>query len=187
MLPNALPLLPIRLAVSKAREHDLANAAQTDPLTGALNRRGLYAAFDQLMDRQPRTPGCIALFDLDHFKRVNDQYGHATGDDVLRIFVELLSSTVRGSDIVARLGGEEFAVLLIGADLEQAQSVCDRVRVRMAALKMTARNGHELTATVSAGLAVIERGTELAESMEAADAALYCAKETGRNRLAIAA
>lgn len=173
----------------KARELDLAREAETDPLTGLANRRSLLAAFESAVPTaiEQGTPVCVALFDLDHFKRVNDSFGHDAGDIVIRSFSNALKSAVRGSDVVARLGGEEFVALLIGADIEQAHRVCDRVRREFGMKRFSFEGEHVLHVTVSAGLARINEGSSLDDVVKAADIALYRAKDEGRNRLAIAA
>lgn len=167
---------------------DLAHKATVDPLTGLLNRR----AFDEALarcaaDTDTAAPGVLALFDLDHFKRINDGFGHAAGDLVLKHFAELLRSSVRDGDIAARLGGEEFAVLLRGATVDQAFAVCERVRVRLASSVQRPSTGVTIRATVSAGIALVATSVDPAVILAAADAALYQAKNAGRNRLALAA
>ena len=176
------------ISARKARETDLAIAAATDPLTGLLNRRALEAAFRRQVAEGGRGPaGCVAVFDLDHFKRVNDAYGHAAGDLALRQFAVMLSRGVRGGDVVARTGGEEFAALLVGASLEQAQLICERIRNDVRSSQIDLGNGKLLEMTVSVGLGNIDHAHSLEGAMAAADAALYRAKKGGRNRLAIAA
>jgi len=176
------------ISARKARETDLAIAAATDPLTGLLNRRALEAAFRRQVAEGGRGPaGCVAVFDLDHFKRVNDAYGHAAGDLALRQFAVMLSRGVRGGDVVARTGGEEFAALLVGASLEQAQLICERIRNDVRSSQIDLGDGKLLQMTVSVGLGNIDHAHSLEGAMAAADAALYRAKKGGRNRLAIAA
>ena len=173
----------------KARELDLARSAATDPLTGLANRRSLQRTYEQSMlpalDRGK--PLCVALFDLDHFKSVNDAFGHDAGDAVIRSFAETLRSAVRGSDVVARFGGEEFAALLLGADIEQAHRICDRVRSEFGMKPFSFEHDQRVRVTVSVGLASINKGTALEDAFKAADMALYRAKNEGRDRLAIAA
>jgi diguanylate cyclase (GGDEF)-like protein/PAS domain S-box-containing protein len=168
---------------------DLSLKAMTDPLTGLSNRRSFDKALAQSVEAPasdlPR--GCLALFDLDHFKRINDLHGHATGDRMLVLFTAVLRGTVRGGDMIARLGGEEFAVLLEGATLEQARLVCERIRVRLAASEGRSTTGEVVRVTVSVGLASLPAGCTQDEAMRAADAALYRAKNAGRNRLTVAA
>lgn len=173
----------------KARELTLAQAAATDPLTGLPNRRIFTAAYeDALESGQGSLPqSYLALFDLDHFKRVNDRFGHATGDDVLRAFAAILRTNVRSDDTVARLGGEEFGVLFCGLSLAEAQEACERVRAQLAAASVIATDGSPVGTTVSVGLAAVDADRSLEDALQAADAALYASKGAGRNRLSIAA
>ena len=174
----------------KAKELDLAHAAETDPLTGLANRRSLRAVFDRAIHQAggKGTPGCLAVFDLDHFKRINDAFGHDAGDEVIKGFAEALRSGVRTSDVVARLGGEEFAALLIGADIEQAHRICERLRQKFGCKEFSFGDHRVAHVTVSAGLAAISiTDTLLDQVLKTADVALYQAKDGGRDRLAIAA
>lgn len=168
---------------------DLSRQATTDPLTGLCNRRVFDKALTQALgpDRPTEQPGCLAIFDLDHFKRINDAYGHATGDRILVLFSAVLRGAVRSGDVVARLGGEEFAVLLNGASVEQARLVCERIRVRLATSKGRSLAGEVVQATVSVGLAPLAAGASVVDATRAADEALYRAKHSGRNQLSIAA
>ena len=173
------------VSTRKERELDLSRAATSDPLTALLNRRGLESAFAAI--GSDVGPACVALFDLDHFKRVNDQYGHAVGDEVLKAFAQVLSATVRDSDVVARFGGEEFAVLLVGADMQQAYTICDRVRYLLSQTTIFTRQGTTISVTVSAGLALLPPDSLIEDTLRQADEALYKAKAAGRDRLEIAA
>jgi diguanylate cyclase (GGDEF)-like protein/PAS domain S-box-containing protein len=166
----------------KSLEAELTTAALTDSLTGLANRR----RFDmRLADVQRgNMGGCVAIFDVDHFKSVNDTHGHQGGDRVLQAFATIARACVRDGDLVARLGGEEFGVLLPGASLDQARIVCERLRVTVAGTVMALGDG-QARITVSAGVAVLV--DDAAAVLEAADAALYRAKEEGRNRLRLAA
>ncbi len=160
-------------------------AALTDKLTGIANRR----AFDEQLKLaiegvDIQGGGCVAIFDLDHFKDVNDVWGHAAGDKVLKRFAEIARGRMREQDVVARYGGEEFAVILPGASLEQARLVCDRLRAAVSE-SVTAVGDHELRITVSGGVAAYADGSTAAQTMAAADAALYQAKASGRDSLAI--
>lgn len=153
--------------------------AETDELTGLPNRRGL--------DRAQSLPGdgCAALLvvDLDHFKRVNDAYGHVAGDTTLRHLARLLRRALRTQDVAARLGGEEFALWLPDADLEVAVEVAERVR-RAVETTPVLWNGREIRLTCSVGVAAVPESTRAASNLYAmADAALYRAKEGGRNRV----
>lgn len=175
------------IAGRKVLEAQLSEAALTDPLTGLPNRR----AFMQELSRRitisgdGREGGCVALFDVDHFKAVNDTHGHAAGDRVLGTVAGVAKRMLRGGDVVARIGGEEFAVLLAGATVDQAELVCDRLR-RAVSEATTAVDNVLIRVTVSGGIAALG-GAEPESPLAAADAALYRAKAAGRNRLALAA
>lgn len=173
----------------KSLELLLAHAAATDPLTGLANRR----AFDTLLDRRIDSgvaevqSDCIAIFDIDFFKRVNDAHGHGTGDLVLAAFADEAQRAIRSTDYVARLGGEEFGIIFVGTDLAQAALICERLRRTIAARVTKAPDGRKVTVTVSAGVAQLGGSMSRDEVMRAADEALYRAKAEGRDRLAIAA
>lgn len=173
------------ISARKALEARLAHAATTDPLTGLANRR----KFDSILDRRIEAAdgGCIALFDIDFFKRVNDAHGHAVGDLVLETFARSALACVRAGDHVARLGGEEFGLILPGATLDQAAMVCERVRAAVADAVTTTPSGISVQVTVSAGLAEITPGADRLHLIRAADEALYRAKAGGRDRYAVAA
>ncbi|QQV77950.1 GGDEF domain-containing protein [Sphingomonas aliaeris] len=119
---------------------------------------------------------CIAMFDLDHFKSINDRFGHISADVVLRTFSDLLRSTLRTSDVVARYGGEEFVAILDGASLEQAELVCERVRASFAEAPCTADDGRTMRVTVSVGIAAVIPGTTADQLLGVANRALYDAK-----------
>lgn len=171
-----------------AAEQELQQMATTDALTGLKNRRAFDLALSDVVGQvgENERPGCVTIFDLDHFKTVNDRFGHAIGDLVITEFADVLRSTVRGNDIVARFGGEEFVVLL-DATLDQATVVCERVRKRFEQRVIQDATGQRVFATVSAGLAAIVAGQSAAAVLKAADEALYRSKHGGRNRLTLAA
>jgi diguanylate cyclase (GGDEF)-like protein/PAS domain S-box-containing protein len=177
------------VSARKARELDLARAAATDPLTGLANRRALAQAYDKISRPAADAAGgsYIALFDLDHFKLVNDQHGHAAGDEVLKRFALILRSRMRAEDLVARIGGEEFAVLFSGITEREAMDACERVRAQFAARTNRTSDGAEIRTTVSVGLAAVEPERTFTESLEVADQALYQSKNGGRNRLSLSA
>lgn len=159
--------------------------ARTDDLTGTLTRRAfLDAANQQLMQARsdgPR-PVSLLLLDLDHFKAINDSYGYAVGDEVLRMFCERLDLELRDSDRVGRLGGEEFAILLPGADLKRAVDVAERLRAGTEATRMRGIPDHRLS--VSIGVAEwAGRSATLNQLLHDADRAMYRAKAEGRNRV----
>lgn len=172
------------ISARKAMEGELSRAATTDPLTGLLNRRAFDATLDGLL--QQGKPACIAIVDLDHFKRVNDRWGHEAGDRVLTAFAEIVRATLRNQDIVARLGGEEFGIILPGADIERARFVCERVRDLVARASFPV-DGAVLRVTISIGLAPAGPGATRSAVLRLADEALYRAKADGRDRLRLAA
>jgi diguanylate cyclase (GGDEF)-like protein len=159
----------------------LRDAASVDDLTGLLNRRGFFAAAHQLVRRQAKRqePVSVLMFDLDHFKSINDRFGHPFGDDVLRVFAAAIMSTLRTDDVVGRFGGEEFVVMLAG-DLKDATVAAERVRTAFERAGKTVA-GREVAATVSIGAA--SGGIDVASLIAAADVALYRAKSNGRNRV----
>jgi diguanylate cyclase (GGDEF)-like protein len=159
----------------------LQDVALTDELTGSLNRRGFFAAAERLLARQTRSrePLSVLLFDLDHFKSINDRFGHAVGDETLKLFAATASRTLRASDVFARFGGEEFVVMLPGS-LAEARAAAERVRVAFEkAADMVA--GCPLGATVSVGAATASMCADIPTLLTAADRALYRAKANGRN------
>lgn len=163
------------------RADQMAADALLDPLTGIANRRALDRELGQL-DADPGSPYSVAIVDLDHFKLVNDLHSHLVGDDVLKLVAETLSLTIRPGDLVARMGGEEFAVVLRGASAEAAESVCERFRTRLAALDWELLSPG-LAVTASIGLADGAEGGSARETLGLADTRLYAAKSAGRNRV----
>lgn len=158
---------------------DLAEEATRDPLTGLLNRRGLEAAMGMLGVES----GALLALDLDHFKSLNDSLGHPAGDAALGFVSRILLETVRGRDAAARIGGEEFAVWLPGANLEEATRVAERLRTRIAG-RAWGWQGKPWPITTSVGVAAWPESTESRDNLiHLADRALYRAKETGRNRV----
>jgi diguanylate cyclase (GGDEF)-like protein len=159
-------------------------ASLIDPLTGVNNRRAFLERGEQLLRRSNfgDSPAAVLVFDLDKFKTVNDTFGHQTGDRVLTAFCRVATSTLRPGDLFGRLGGEEFAALLLHTSLNGGLVAAERVRANFEA---TALDLGEHTLTVSVGVASApECKRKLAELIEEADRALYHAKENGRNRVA---
>ncbi|GGY07205.1 diguanylate cyclase [Massilia dura] len=160
-------------------------AVFSDHLTGVANRRGFFHAAELELGRARRYPRpvAVALFDLDHFKLVNDTHGHPVGDAVLRAFAEALRTTFRAVDVVARLGGEEFAVLLPSTGITQACAVARRVLAAVEGLTVRA-DGAAVTFTVSAGVVLADaQAGNIDDLLKRADRALYAAKAGGRNRV----
>lgn len=164
---------------SAERSERLTYAAERDPLTGVHNRRGFLAAAPRAMAGE--RPAVLALIDLDHFKGINDQLGHAAGDVLLQAFAERLGTIVRGSDICARWGGEEFAVLLPRAHPEQAREIMERLRASLARDPLPGSS-----VTFSCGLARVTDAAMLEDAVRTADDALYAAKRAGRDRIHVA-
>jgi two-component system cell cycle response regulator len=156
--------------------------AGRDPLTGLLNRRGAEQAMarERARARRQDSPLAVALIDVDHFKRVNDQYGHEAGDRVLRAVGRAIENAVRPYDVVARWGGEEFLMVIPGATVDQARTLAERLRQSVADLRPA-----DLPAvTVSIGVDILAPGEEtLAAALARADTNLYQAKNDGRNRV----
>ncbi|WP_114229093.1 MULTISPECIES: sensor domain-containing diguanylate cyclase [Sphingomonas] len=175
------------VSARKATEETLSKAASTDPLTGLANRRAFEAAVEACLAdrRRPHADHVIAVFDIDHFKRVNDTYGHDAGDRVLQNFACLALAAVREGEVVARLGGEEFAILFADTSVASAQAICERLRTELAG-SLTIVGEVAIRVTVSGGVAAVGR-RGFSETLKAADRALYQAKHAGRDQLAIAA
>ena len=169
----------------KVLEDKLRRLASTDPLTAALNRRAFAARAKPELERSQRhqSPLCLAALDLDHFKRVNDQHGHAMGDQVLREFSQLCRQVARSTDLFARFGGEEFVFLLPDTELQAARQFLERLREALQNLPFTTADGSHLHISVSIGVAQYQAGSTLQLLQEAADHALYNAKQNGRNRV----
>lgn len=168
----------------RARLAEVQREARIDPLTRIANRRFFSERLDSMHARFERGNDgyAIAVLDLDHFKDLNDTYGHAAGDAALRVFARILEDCIRKYDLPARIGGEEFAVLLDSAGRAEAMIVAERIRARTASAKVHYR-GQEIHFTTSAGIAVARDG-ELADAvMHRADTALYDAKNAGRDRV----
>jgi diguanylate cyclase (GGDEF)-like protein len=164
-----------------SHQGELHRQAREDELTGAINRRGFFEEAQPALERA-RASGeavSVAMFDVDHFKRINDEHGHAAGDQVLRELVQRLRHRVRASDLLGRLGGDEFALLLPHTSLEAARELAGALHARLQA----GRYPHAAAVGISMGLAQWD-GQETVESLLArADTALYDAKRSGRGRV----
>jgi diguanylate cyclase (GGDEF)-like protein/PAS domain S-box-containing protein len=172
----------------KEIEQELRRMAVTDPLTGAFNRRQFLQRAREEMDRSRRyqTALTLLMIDVDHFKAVNDSFGHDAGDAVLKCMVAESKSLLRGSDIFCRLGGEEFAAILTHTSPEQGRLVAERLRQALKALQVDTANG-PVHFTVSIGVAsMVTEAAPLDGIMKKADEALYAAKQEGRDRVVMA-
>jgi diguanylate cyclase (GGDEF)-like protein len=157
-------------------------AASMDPLTGMFNRRGFSEATARVIEREAHAgrPVTVLIFDIDHFKSINDRFGHPAGDEILKLFSAIVINSLRISDLSGRIGGEEFAALL-PCSLEEGVLAAERVREAFADSGIVVDDG-PVDTTVSIGVAGGPAGTEL-EVLLAADTALYQAKRGGRNRV----
>jgi len=179
----------IVLAMAKERNERIhKTAASTDPLTGVPNRRAVIAAGNTLIRTRaaPDRPVAALMFDLDFFKAINDRFGHAVGDRVLKVFASTAAANLRSTDIFGRLGGEEFAAILPDMDIDSAVDAAERVRAAFgqAAIEI---DGHPVRGSVSAGITITtDSAANLDSLLSIADEALYVAKANGRNRVEVA-
>ncbi len=173
------------ITARKEMEAQLQKLASTDPLTGLANRRVFLELLEQERAKVARLPhysAVLLMMDLDFFKRINDSYGHATGDAVLKAFADIVSNNSRTIDVPARLGGEEFAILLSGADRNDATVMAERLREQVAAAVVDHEAG-PVSITVSIGATVLLAEDNNGEAvLHRADVALYDAKDKGRNQ-----
>ena len=182
---DALLRLSVRVRELEHQRDVLFDLATTDPLTRLPNRRHLHDVLGRELDRarRHRQEMSVALFDVDHFKDVNDAHGHAVGDVVLLELARLADQMVRGSDLLARLGGEEFVLVMPQTTLEQAQHVCERLRSAIARMRVR-HQGVEVGVTVSVGVTSCRTQTDDVDAiLDRADQAMYEAKGDGRNRV----
>jgi diguanylate cyclase len=193
-------LLPVCLAVPmllfltiKLRElaiahHELSRLASTDSLTSVLNRGAFTALVEgylaEVRAQERETKGALLLIDADNFKSINDAYGHDSGDVALRLIAERIRASLRGPDIVGRIGGEEFGVFLPGSTEEQAETVAERIRRSIAEAGFVAK-GTIRQLSVSVGGAVFDRRLPFGDLFRLADQQLYAAKQNGRNRVSV--
>ncbi|WP_320170235.1 GGDEF domain-containing protein [Maridesulfovibrio sp.] len=167
-------------------EKKLKNLSNTDPLTGIRNRRYFMPQLEHETRRAARTKQNLSLLllDIDDFKSINDRYGHPTGDQVICRVAEICDRLSRDIDVVARIGGEEFSILLVGSNLEQAGNVAERIRTQIAKTVMHGPDKMPFNCTASIGIAEFDTIDKTENSLlSRADAALYKAKRTGRNKV----
>lgn len=161
----------------------LANKASRDQMTGLLNRESFKERVEML--RLMPEGGTLLIIDADHFKRINDRFGHLTGDDALIRITRAIKSALRKDDVIGRIGGEEFGAFLIGADIKEAMRVAQRVRGAVEVVDFVVPGGQRIPLTVSVGGAICGNGAGLSQLMRKADGCLYEAKRAGRNRVII--
>lgn len=163
----------------------------TDPLTGCANRRRLLQLLDSELQRArrypTRAPLALAVLDLDHFKRVNDRYGHGVGDRALRHVAQVLGAEVRASDLLARVGGEEFVLVMLDTPLAAAQGLLERLRQRLEETPLALSDTDALRLTASVGVSALVMGDSADALLARADLGLYAAKRGGRNRVCVQA
>lgn len=171
------------VTLQKELEERLRELAMRDPLTGLYNRRHFLEFAEQALHRAARSSGALSLcmFDADHFKSVNDEHGHSIGDGVLTAIARAAGSAVRGGGVLARIGGEEFAVLLPDVDASGAARIAEQIRAAVEALEVPVDERESIRPTVSIGVAAHEAGDDIENLLLRADDALYRAKERGRN------
>lgn len=173
----------------RASQEDLKRQAATDPLTRLYNRRFFFPEANYLLEvaKGAGTPVSVMLLDIDHFKRVNDDHGHACGDQVIMALARTLKEQSRSTDLIARLGGEEFVILLPGVDLSEVRQCAERIRAAVQALHITSSLNEAVQVAISIGAAELDTARESIDAALArADKALYQAKNSGRNRVQLA-
>jgi diguanylate cyclase (GGDEF)-like protein/PAS domain S-box-containing protein len=172
-----------------AQNDELRSLAMRDALTGCYNRRALFERFEALIGkaRAERTPLACIMTDIDHFKNVNDTYGHATGDKVLQVVAKALAAGLRDADVLARYGGEEFCIVLPGVGAEEAREIAERLRCEIESRAGKGiRGAPGVTVTSSFGVMALETGIPDALALiDEADKALYLSKKAGRNRVTV--
>lgn len=161
----------------------LANKASRDQMTGLLNRESFLERVGVL--RLMPEGGTLLIIDADHFKRINDRFGHLTGDDALIRITSAIKSALRKDDVIGRIGGEEFGAFLIGADIKEAMRVAQRIRGAVEVVDFVVPGDQRIPLTVSVGGAICSGGVGLSQLMRKADGCLYEAKRAGRNRVII--
>ena len=176
-----------RIHTLEAKLQHLSELVREDQLTGSLNRRGLDDVFERETARSDRrgTPLCIAMLDLDDFKRLNDTYGHQAGDAALKHLVKIVKETLRSMDVIARFGGEEFLILLPETTVEAAASTMTRLQ-RELTRHFFLHDNEKVLITFSAGVALRLPNEDQADLVKRADSAMYQAKQTGKNRVVVA-
>ncbi|MGV8843533.1 MAG: sensor domain-containing diguanylate cyclase [Pseudomonas sp.] len=170
----------------RSSQAELKKQAATDPLTKLYNRRFFFSEADYLLElaKNNHAPLSVLVIDIDHFKRVNDTYGHSCGDEVIIQLAHILKKHSRSKDLVARFGGEEFVMLLPEADMQEAIRCAERIRAAVEALEVTVNADDIVRSTISIGIAkVITEHETIEAALDRADKALYHAKNTGRNRI----
>jgi diguanylate cyclase (GGDEF)-like protein len=162
-----------------AAHRRLADKARHDDMTGALNRESFFATLDRSRRKSDR--GALLIIDADHFKSINDRFGHLVGDDALLLIVAALRSSIRSGDVLGRIGGEEFGAFLLGASENEAARIAERIRHEVELIRFRPDGERTIPLTVSIGGTVCCEGATVSELMRRADKRLYDAKNRGRN------
>ncbi|WP_191225566.1 GGDEF domain-containing protein [Acinetobacter johnsonii] len=182
ILITCLILFEILLSQWRHRERLIQHLSQTDPLTNALNRRSINQSLDEL-HHDKNCPYAIVLLDLDHFKNINDQFGHHMGDTVLIAVSQKLGLHLRESDVVGRFGGEEFILILKQSSALKARQIAERCRAAIEDLVIQNEDGRAIRITASFGIALATDKLKPQQLLDQADKALYAAKASGRNQI----
>jgi diguanylate cyclase (GGDEF)-like protein len=182
LLNGALSQAHIELGKAHAK---LAEKASRDAMTGFLNREAFFLNLDAT--RRVSDRGVLLIVDADHFKSINDRFGHQSGDDALMLISAAIRNAVREQDEIGRIGGEEFGVYLRGASIDDAKLIGERLRGEVEAVDFRPRDGQRAPLTVSIGGAICGTGASISELMREADQLLYQAKNSGRNRVVMPA
>ncbi|WP_139792338.1 GGDEF domain-containing protein [Henriciella litoralis] len=187
--PLALIFQRERLKLAQAMQQlekahaELANRARMDLLTGLLNREAFLSRIRRFQER--KTSGAMLMVDLDHFKQINDTYGHQAGDEALKLVSKAIMDATRDEDIVGRIGGEEFGIFVPGENIQLARIIAERVRLSIAQIEFIPEPGSKIDITASIGVAQGSWSTQLSELFRRADDGMYDAKNSGRNRVMV--
>jgi diguanylate cyclase (GGDEF)-like protein len=180
----------VKVGLSNIKLHEeLQQQATQDPLTGLYNRRYLNDALEREMKHIKRNSEtlCVAFFDLDHFKKYNDLYGHEAGDEVLKTIADILTKRIRKIDILCRYGGEEFVLVLVNTNIDKVMFILEQFREEMSNMKIKFKEGYLESVTISMGLAEAPKhGVTVDTIIQSADDAMYEAKKLGGNRIIVA-
>ncbi|MGE8543464.1 MAG: GGDEF domain-containing protein [Acinetobacter johnsonii] len=183
ILITCLILFEILLSQWRHRERLIQHLSQIDPLTNTFNRRRISQSLEYLHQQDPHNPYAVVLLDLDHFKSINDQFGHHMGDNVLIAVSQELNDQIQKHELVGRFGGEEFILILKHASLPKAYQIAERCRTTIEALVISNDEGQSIHVTASFGIAQSHHGLRPQQVLSQADKALYAAKASGRNQI----
>lgn len=167
----------------------LEKAAHTDPLTGLYNRRAFFSRAQQCLRERSSEPASVLIVDIDHFKQINDAFGHDVGDQAIQMVARRLEEAMRPGDLVCRFGGEEFVALLVGLAVDSVRAIAEQIRSAVQTTDLPVTDGRLVKVTISGGIASIPAGRPLPSgildaTIKSADKRLYEAKQQGRNRVA---